>query len=62
MIKATVQKVENGFLVTDETGKVFIANIVSGYSGYSGHSLTEVLRTIFEQDNSKLDKANRVQQ
>lgn len=59
MIKATVQKVENGFLVTDETGKVFIANTISGYSG---NSLTEVLRTIFEQDNSKLDKENGVPQ
>ena len=46
MIKVTVEQVENGFMVTEQDGKVWIANAINGYTGTA---LSEVLRKIFEK-------------
>jgi len=45
MKKVTIEKVENGFLVTDENGNIWVATTMTGYSGIS---LIEVLRSAFE--------------
>lgn len=46
-MKFTIEKIENGYLVTDGEGKRYIANSMHGFSGVS---LVDVLRRILEKE------------
>ncbi len=49
-MKVTVEKVSNGYIVTTDDGRVFVASTLSGYSGVT---LQEIMRQIFNKEDKE---------
>ena len=55
-MKATIEQVSNGFLITTEAGQQFVASTLEGYV-YSAANVVEVLKQIFEAKVTELKEA-----
>ena len=55
-MKATIEQVSNGFLVTTEDGQVFVATRIDSYS-YTGFTVAEILKNVFEPKVTELKEA-----
>ena len=48
-MNVTIKQVTNGYLITTDDGRTFVANKLSGSSySYTGDTVTEVLKEVFE--------------